>query len=106
MTEQELARVLVALEALKGSIDKLSGRIDGIEAARSLARFDQDEWRAEVRDELHEIHKQTKATNGDVTELKLWRARVNGAASVFSWWKTAVAGVAIAGALYLVSHAA
>lgn len=80
----ELSQVLVALA-------RIEGRIDAIEAARSLARHEQDEWRDEVRGELGEIKAVTRATNGRVTELEKWRERTIGFQAAFRWWPAVVA---------------
>lgn len=100
MSDEQLASILVALAGLSGRMDGLSLRLDSMEAARTLARIEQDEWKREVRGELHEIVEQTTQTNGKVRELQMWRARLNGAASVFAWWKTATATLVVAGVIY------
>lgn len=73
-----------------------------METARNLARIDQEDWKREMRDELHEIREQTTTTNGRLKELELWRARLNGIATVFAWWKPAVATLAASGVIYFV----
>lgn len=103
MSDEQLASILVGLAALGGRMDGLGLRLDSMEAARTLARVEQDQWKTEVRAELHEIVQQTTLTNGNVRELQMWRARINGAASVFAWWKTAMATLVVAGIVYLVA---
>lgn len=90
VNEEQVASILVAIASLSGRVDGVSGRLDGMEHMREIARMDQQRWREDIADELRDIAKQTKATNGDVTELKLWRARVGGIASSFSWWQQAL----------------
>lgn len=93
VNEEQVASILVAIASLGGRVDGLSGRLDGMEHMREIARHDQQKWRDDIVDELREITRQTKATNGDVTELKLWRARVGGIASSFSWWQQALGAI-------------
>lgn len=103
MSDEQLASILVGLAALGGRMDGLGLRLDSMEAARTLARVEQDEWKREVRTELAEIVSQTTLTNGNVRELQLWRAKLNGAASVFAWWQTATATLVVAGVVYFVA---
>lgn len=93
MTEPDTTVILVALAEIRGELAGVRHRIDAIEVARSVARHEQEDWRDEVRDELREIRRQTTDTNGKVQKHALVLAQMRGVASVFSWWKAAVAGV-------------
>lgn len=49
---------------------------------------------AEIKqDALPEIKAEVKRTNGRVTQLELWQARLEGARSAFSWVQPAIGGI-------------
>lgn len=114
----EKLEALGELEAMSQRMGSLERRTITIENARTAARGEYDEnWR-DVKGRLERIEYQTTRTNGRVTKLEQafdtlssavqglrdWKNQMAGAASVFSWWKSAVAGVVAGVALYLLNH--
>lgn len=85
-------------------MDVIATRLDAMESARALARFEQDQWKAEIRSELGEIKEQTTQTNGKVQHHALVLAQMRGVASVFSWWKSALAGAIVAIVVYFLTQ--
>lgn len=102
VNEDQVSSILVAIAGLSGRMDSLGTRLDGMETARSVARVEQDSWKTEIRSELSDIKAQTTMTNGRLKEIELWRARMNGIATVFAWWKPAVATLAASGVIYII----
>lgn len=84
--------------------DVLLARLEDMERARQEARAEDARWKAELVSRLERIETQTTLTNGNVRELQLWRARMGGFASAFSWWKPTLATIAAAGIIYWATH--
>ncbi len=54
-----------------------------------------DDLRLEMREEFTEVKKKQDYTNGDVRDLKLWRAKVEGAFASVKFGNPFVVGIAV-----------
>lgn len=63
----------------------------------------QREDQAEVKEQLGRIETQAKLTNGRISQLELWQARVLGAVGTVAWLPTVATGVITALLVYLIT---
>ena len=54
--------------------------------------------------DLEEIKAQVQATNGRVSHIELWRARMEGVSAAINWLPTIAVGVATGGLVSLITH--
>lgn len=55
-------------------------------------------------EKLDRIERQATLTNGRVSKLELWQARLDGARWAFSWLPTVLTGVITAVVVYALTH--